>query len=121
MNRVIHDTIPKAEVIFYGFKTKEIKKLQNKFKLNDATINDLKIAPFLSDGGSIGFMFNKIELDLKGDLSKKFNEYHRTVGTVFKDGDYSYFTLIKVKVQINLNIKSKRIEYEDCHTCFFIF
>jgi len=121
MNDVIHSAIPKSTVIFYGFKSKEIKTLQNKFRLSNEVMEEIKVAPLLKDGGAVGLVDSHVEIDFKKDLDGQYNEYSKTIGTAFKDGDYIYLALIDVKVQINLKIKQNRIEYEECHTTFLFF
>jgi hypothetical protein len=121
MDKVIYNTTQKSTVLFYGFKSKEIDKLQSKFKLDSDTMEAIRVAPFLKDGGSAGFIDTQIELNLQGDLSKTLQEYQKIVGTVFKDDEYSYLVLIRVKVKIDFKIKSKKIEIEECHHVFLFF
>jgi hypothetical protein len=77
MNKVIYNSTEKSTVLFYGFKSKEIHKLQSKFKLDSDTMEAIRVAPFLKDGGSAGFIDTQIELNLKGDLSKTLQELVR--------------------------------------------
>ena len=121
VKEVLRKANPKSTVLFYSFKNKDIHKLQNKFNLKHEIMNSIKIAPFLQDGGSIGFIDNEEELLLNGTLSGGFRDYQKTVGTVFKEGDNSFFTLIKVKVRLELTARTKKIEYEDCHHTFLFF
>ena len=98
MDQVIYSTVPKAKVLFYGFKTSDIKKMHKKFNLTNDATGAIMIAPYLKDGGSVGFINSEIELELYGDLSNTLNEYQKTIGTVFKDEDNSYLALIDINV-----------------------
>lgn len=107
----VYNVQASASIILYGIKFSDINSVQEKFKLTDQLMSQIKAARFSSD--------SNIYSKLQSSVSFSTSRYGNDIGAAFREGEMVYFALIRAQAECSTKIKYEKTTREVCKRILF--